>query len=272
MNTTPAVIVPEFDPTQAKALAFSHAIAPGRSSRYETVNSGMVQECFASHNLTLRSVTAKKLNQKSLAKGAMNGLQKHIFRFDTGIALPDNSKLEVLLRNSYDGSTAFGLSLGVFRLVCSNGLIVGTSFINVSIPHVGQGIWDRVSQGISRVLTEGPRLADTIERWRSVELNQDRMLAFAQRAAAKLLPENSTVLNPESLIRIRRTGDQTADLWTVFNRIQENVTNGGLHYRTEGDALDKVRHTRRIRGADKLFKSNVALWDLASETEAEVVA
>lgn len=264
----------ELPPPPAAYLAaekFIHNHAPNRSARYMTVNSGDVMNTFTQAGLTLRTVVPQKLRKASVAQGR-DGLQRHVFRFDTGITLPDNSRLEVLLRNSYDGTTSFGLNLGVFRIVCSNGLIAGSTFLRLAIPHAGTDVWARVQAGIAKILSEGPRMADTIERWRGVRLNDGAMSVFASRVATSMLPAGATVFNAPTLLSARRSDDALPDLWTTFNRLQENALSGGLHYRLPTDPENKVRHTRRIRGSESLFKTNVALWDLANETEAEVTA
>jgi len=253
------------------AEKFSHALAPNRSPRYSTVDSGEVLRRFLDAGLMLRTVVPQKLRRKSIEAGR-DGLQKHIFRFDTGISLPDNSKLEVLLRNSYDGTAAFGLSLGVFRIVCSNGLVAGTTFMRESVTHSGSNVWDRVSAGIAKVLAQGPKMADTIERWSAKQLTDGRAAGFAMKVAETMLPTGALIHNATSLLGARRTEDAKADLWTTFNRIQENTLAGGLLYRLPTDDESKVRRTRIARGADSVFKTNVALWDLANEVDGEVVA
>jgi hypothetical protein len=273
ITVSAAPILPTaLDPIQAAAAKFSHAIAPGRSARYATVNSGDVFRAFEANGLSLRTVVAQKLRRASLDKGAQNGLQRHVFRFDSGITLPDGGRLEVLLRNSYDGTSSFGLSLGVFRIVCSNGLIAGTSFLKLSIPHTGSTVGVRVEESIRKVLTEGPRLTDTIERWGRNQLSEGRMMGFASTVARHIAPEGARLVNPGHLLSVRRSGDEKADLWTVFNRVQENVLAGGLQYQVDGEPVEKVHTMRRIRGAEALFRSNIALWDFANAVDAQVSA
>lgn len=257
-------------PQYLAAEKFSHILAPNRSNRYSTVNSGEVLQRFTQAGLVLRTVVPQKLRRASVAAGR-DGLQRHVFRFDTGIVLPGNSKLEVLLRNSYDGTTAMGLSLGVFRIVCSNGLIAGETFLRQSVTHTGSNVWDRVSDAIRKVLSEGPRMADTIERWSAKRMSDEYAVGFAERVAARMLPTGATILNAPKLLAARRPEDANPDLWTTFNRVQENMLSGGLHYRLPTDTADKTRHTRKIRGSESLFRANVQLWDMASEVDAELV-
>jgi hypothetical protein len=64
----------------------------------------------------------------------------------------------------------------------------------------------------------------------------------------------------ERLLRPRRHADNKADLWTAFNRVQENIIKGGVSGRsTTGRRLS----TRAIGGVTENVKLNRALWTLA---------
>lgn len=49
----------------------------------------------------------------------------------------DLVSLQFVVKNSYDGSSTLQIMLGAYRLVCSNGMIVGKNFFNFSQKHVG---------------------------------------------------------------------------------------------------------------------------------------
>jgi len=51
----------------------------------------------------------------------------------------DFVSLQFVVKNSYDGSNALQVILGAFRLVCSNGLIVGKQLFTYSQRHIGSG-------------------------------------------------------------------------------------------------------------------------------------
>ena len=55
------------------------------------------------------------------------------------VAKGDMVALQVIARNSYDGRKAFSLTLGAFRLVCTNGMIIGREFFTFSQRHVEAG-------------------------------------------------------------------------------------------------------------------------------------
>jgi hypothetical protein len=59
--------------------------------------------------------------------------------------------------------------------------------------------------------------------------------------------------------------DAGDDLWTVFNRVQENLLGGGLVRRTESGRLSR---TRRITSIRQDVRLNSRLWDLAEEVLA----
>ncbi len=55
----------------------------------------------------------------------------------------------------------------------------------------------------------------------------------------------------------RRCEDKKDDLWTVYQRLQENLIKGGLSGR---NAKGKRARTRSVNGIDGDIKLNKALW------------
>lgn len=64
---------------------------------------------------------------------------KHMLRFRHVNARPTASGLypEIVLINSHDGLSSYRLMAGVYRLVCSNGLIAGNSYNEIRVRHQG---------------------------------------------------------------------------------------------------------------------------------------
>lgn len=58
----------------------------------------------------------------------------------------------------------------------------------------------------------------------------------------------------------RRYEDRQNDLWTTFQKLQENLLKGGLPGRT---AKGRRSHTRAVNGIDGDIKLNRALWVMA---------
>ena len=87
------------------------------------------------------------------------------WRFKQPIKLSkgEEHKPEILIRNSYDGTSEISIMAGAFRLVCSNGMVIGTildnttnrhSIWNTSLNNVEDMINDSVKR-ITSILTEG---------------------------------------------------------------------------------------------------------------------
>ena len=66
--------------------------------------------------------------QVKARKQSTNGYQKHMVTFENESYKTEGATEypQLLLTNSHDGGNAFTLSAGIFRLVCSNGLVIKT--------------------------------------------------------------------------------------------------------------------------------------------------
>lgn len=64
---------------------------------------------------------------------------KHMLRFQRHDALENNQGIypELVLVNSHDGLSSYRLMAGLYRVVCSNGLIEGRTYNEIRIKHQG---------------------------------------------------------------------------------------------------------------------------------------
>jgi hypothetical protein len=94
------------------------------------------------------------------------------YSFDPGDGHPMALRLECL--NSVDGSTRFRALMGWFRLVCSNGLIIGVTRSDLRRRHVGDICLEDVGAVLASGLTESEAEKENFHRWRkeAVTLNQ----------------------------------------------------------------------------------------------------
>jgi Domain of unknown function (DUF932) len=143
---------------------------------------------------------------------------------------------------------------GLFRVVCANGLVTTSKlFDRIRIPHTGD-VMPKVIDGTHRVLEEATRQLSVAEQWTHVILNPDDQLALAT-AAHQLRFDGPTPIQPKHLLHVRRPEDAQADLWSVFNRVQENTIRGGLRINR--------RTMRAVNGIDENVRINRALWEVA---------
>ena len=67
-------------------------------------------------------------------------------------------------------------------------------------------------------------------------------------------------IQPSRLLECRRADDTNDNLWTVFNRVQENLITGGIH---SINAKGRATKTRPIRAIREDVRVNAALWQHA---------
>jgi len=72
-------------------------------------------------------------------------------------------------------------------------------------------------------------------------------------------------VDARTLLTLRRAEDQSSDLWTTFNRVQENLVRGGL---SDGrrNRLGRLRTLRALTGIDSKIGLTKGLWSLAEQT------
>ena len=188
---------------------------------------------------------------------------KHMIRMRHASQIDASEANEVVLLNSHDGTSSYQMLAGVFRFVCSNGMVCGDTQNDIRVRHAGD-IVDNVIDGAFKVLDGFDLVNGQRDGMKSLTLNTGEQSAFA-RAALALRYDTETESAPiteDQLLRAQRRADTSPDLWTTFNRVQENMIRGGLRGRT---ATGKVMRTRAVQGIDQNIKLNRALWVLAEE-------
>lgn len=187
------------------------------------------------------------------------GYQKHIVVFrhpDIMITGKngDDAYPQILLTNSHDGKAAFNFRVGIFRIICSNGLVVSDAdFNNVSIRHINY-TFETLQSKINEVIAKLPGLVQKINTFKAKELTENAMKEFAVRAAAL---RTKSSINIDALLAPTRNEDAGNDLWAVFNRVQEKLINGGFSYGR------KNRKSRSIKNFQQDIKLNEELFELA---------
>lgn len=190
---------------------------------------------------------------------------KHLLRLRHADQISGKEANEIVLLNSHDGSSSFQLIGGIYRLVCSNGLVCSKTIGDVRVPHKGDVI-GRVIEGAYTVLEDFERIDAQRDGMKAVTLNKGEQAAFA-RAALMLKyddPLTPPPITEEQVLRPRRFDDRPDDLWVTFNRVQENLVKGGLRGR---NARGRPTTTRAVAGIDQGVKLNRALWTLAEEMQ-----
>jgi hypothetical protein len=153
--------------------------------------------------------------------------------------------------------------VGIFRVVCTNGLIVSVgAFPSVRVAHRG----DIVEEVVTSALGISERfgvLAGQVERMERRLMPKDEQIAFAEQALAVRFPEPlQSGIEPVQLLTCRRVDDLGNDLWSVLNKCQENLLRGGLSRLVTSGRRSR---TRRITSIREDVRINGRLWDLAEQ-------
>ncbi|MFM0369069.1 DUF932 domain-containing protein [Paraburkholderia aspalathi] len=188
---------------------------------------------------------------------------KHMLRLRHADQITGDEANEIVLLNSHDGTSSYQMLAGVLRFVCQNGMVAGDSVRDIRVPHKGN-IVQNVINGAFDVLDGFDLIREQKDGMRDVALDRAEQNAFARSALALRYDPTDTEapapVTESQLLAPRRFEDRRDDLWTVFNRVQENLTKGGLHGRSR---TGRSMSTRPISGIDQNVKLNRALWMLA---------
>jgi hypothetical protein len=210
-----------------------------------------------------------RAQEQGVRTEARRGFQKHIVRFARSEHLQtwekNQVRPEVVLVNSHDKSSAYQHHCGLFRLVCTNGMVVSDgTFQRISIKHSGFNP-DSVIEASFKVLTAVPDIMNKVQLFQDRILTDAEQLALATGAAAYRWEDlDKAPVSPSMLLNPRRYGDGAKDLFITLNCVQENIIRGGQRDRSrrrpDGSRIPK---SRAIKGVDEDMKLNKALWEMA---------
>jgi hypothetical protein len=202
--------------------------------------------------------------QVSEAKAHKNrqGYQQHLVRLRHADDLDRSSGevADILLYNSHTGESSFRLMAGIYRFVCGNGLVVGQTVAEHRISHRGYAD-QHVANSVDAIMGQAPRLMDRINHYKTIHLLPLQEQALANAAANLRFDPERFIMQPQDLLRCRRGADAGGDLWRVFNRIQENLINGGTEVWNQ--ETGKMRRSKRITSVAETIRLNQELWNLA---------
>jgi hypothetical protein len=253
--------------------AFAAHAHESRSERYAYIPTSSVIDGLRENGFL--PVLAKQGNSRIPGKADFT---KHMLRFryqGQGAAMRSVGETfpEIVLINSHDGTSAYHIMSGLFRLVCLNGMVIADKMHgSVSVQHKGNVV-DNVIDASFTVLEDSRKALDAAESWATISLNRDERQVLAE--SAHLLRfgdsegETDTAIRPDQFLVPRRREDGRSDLWTTFNVVQENAIRGGLTA-IGRDANRRRRRTttRAVNGIDQDVKLNKALWLLGERMAA----
>src|SRR6266481_2986031 len=131
----------------------------------------------------------------------------------------------------------------------------------VKIRHTGS-IIQNVIEATRNILLAAPKVTEAVKLWKTIDLKPLEAHILAEEAHSLRFEEGAVAPPSEKLLQPRRIADNGTDLWSTFNRIQENTVEGGLRtYSTNG----RRNRTRAVVGIAENTKLNRSLWSLAAK-------
>jgi hypothetical protein len=231
------------------------------SNKFGFISSSNLVQTLENKGLKLADVVESKIRKN---KKTRLGYQKHVMRFNTGISNA-HGNLQLLAINSHEGSSSLTFRLGFFRLVCSNGLIVGSDLIpQVKVRHTSNGLL-KLDNAIDEVMEYQISATNAMSRMMDTKVNSETFETLSRNILKiRLNDKYSDKLVP--LFESKRWEDDKQDLFSVFNVIQENVIRTGFYVMNkETNVSTKIR---AIRGVESNVILNNALFNEAMKFAA----
>jgi hypothetical protein len=135
----------------------------------------------------------------------------------------DEAYTSITISNSCNGAKPLQMSLGMFRQVCTNGLVMFDQHAETeNIKHIEIN-YRNLDRFIASVTNKTGKLLTEVSEMKHKGLSIEDMRKLATEAAS-LRYNDLEDINIDDLLTVNRVEDESNDLWTVFNRIQENLT------------------------------------------------
>lgn len=209
-------------------------------------------------------------------------------RSGSQVAQVGDSIPRINLRNANDGTSSFEMFAGFYRLICLNGLMVGTHYTAVKVRHSlgGEKLAEALAVGISSTEEQIAKAESVIREWQRITLTPNQQAELARfavglRWGSYFSPQNLPKIKEAGgsvdqlrkevenravdLLNPRRGEDVGSSLWLTFNRIQENVMRGGFDIvmprNTRQGLTLRPRKVRLLTAINESVRINRALWD-----------
>lgn len=174
----------------------------------------------------------------------------------------------IILTNSHDGFHSFKFMIGLFRLVCSNGLIVATdTFANIAVRHANYE-FEELRKLVASAIQEVGAQVTVMNEMENTTLNDEQKRSLAVealrirkgvKADEKFTVDDDTI---NDVLTPTRDEDKKNDLWTIFNVLQEKMMTG--NYQMISPKNGKKRKARAIKGLAKDLSLNQQLFHVAT--------
>lgn len=239
---------------------FAEGPSPLVSPKYQFIKTSDILESLSDIGWTPR-----EMSEVRARKPHTLGFQKHLIRLtnpgwsparEVGDEIP-----EIILTNSHNGKNSFSFRVGIYRMVCSNGLVIPTEELtNITVKHVGN-MSSQIQEVVEKMTSTFPSIYTDIQKMKNKELNSSQISSFSREAirTRSITLERSSPVGYQEILLTQRPEDEGNSLWNVYNKIQENLMEGNFKIGTKKGS----RKGSPVRSIDREIKMNEGLWTLA---------
>lgn len=267
-NTTTAVLT-NSELINKIPMAFATEPTAPMSDRYVFIPTATIIEDMA--NLGWKPVLATGKGKRANAKRKSS---YHMIAFENDNPLYQimnedgnlEAKVRIIVTNSHDGTSSFGFHIGIFRLICENGLVISTkTFSEIRVRHIHYN-FEELRKVVATTTEQIPNEIAAFNAMRQREMSAEESAELAVNAIKirKGMELNETLKVDEEtisdLLAPKREEDEGNDLWSIYNVLQEKIIKGGTTLAVDGK---KPRKMRGIKSAIKDLSINKRLFETA---------
>lgn len=250
--------------TLSQATRIAPAIAaiapdPKVSPNYQFVRTQDIIEAMLAQDWVITNVVSRRSrNGHDKAKHMVSMIPMH---FAGNVPTINGHRLfspSLTVINSHDWSSRLRIMIGMYVLVCSNGLMIQSDVDTLSVRH------DNITHDLQELIAHAMQLwaakAELARIMSEIMLTPDELAEYNLTAYRIRFGDDATPKEPaELLFPSHRPLEQNPTLWNTFQRAQEHLIRGGVVRTITG------RRARAIRNVDALTDVNTRLWDLSEE-------
>lgn len=233
-----------------KNLQLADQPAPWVSSNYSFVNTKDLVKAAQFKGFGLQDVyvaPARKITYRGEVHLCTPEYQRHIVTLQTSKpSLMEGDKPlfgQIVINNSYNGLSSLSLHGGLFRVICSNGLVSSEDAV-ASYRKAHKGDTDfKAKVLIEMALTKIDYYMSKVKESMEIQLTEEQKIQIARRilqkrnmylisvGALSTQRAESLLVDYEDLLKPKRSQDSGNSLWSTINIIQEKIIQGGITYR-----------------------------------------
>lgn len=266
---------------EIEALApavYAHDHAENLTNKYGNFNSANAIEVMRDYGY---GVTQAAQVKGRTAQANIHGQHLLAFSKHSDISSGNNERPEIIFYNSHDGKSSMKLFAGIYRFICSNGIVAGEGFDQKMI-HYKSNL-DNFEGILNQTADRLYDISSMTNNMKNITPDSERVVEFAKQALETRFDwygidkdeRERNAYTPRSIndaLASSRVEDNNNDAWTIFNRVQESVLRGGIHIlgntTRRGRKMEAYKKSKALTSIKQNVDINRALWDIAQETLA----